>query len=60
LSSWRIYHRTGLPELLKEIGGYVLEWNRAENLQAFQLSLSIGVSEGSHGMTLDQMLDEAD
>jgi diguanylate cyclase (GGDEF)-like protein len=52
--------RTGAARVVERIGTYVLEWNRAENLQAFELSLSIGVSEWSDGMTLDQLLDEAD
>jgi diguanylate cyclase (GGDEF)-like protein len=52
--------RTGAARVVERIGAYVLEWNRAENLQAFELSLSIGVSEWSDGMTLDQLLDEAD
>jgi diguanylate cyclase (GGDEF)-like protein len=52
--------RTGAARVVERIGTYVLEWNRAENLQAFELSLSIGVSEWSDGMTLDQLLDQAD
>src|SRR5580693_682529 len=52
--------RTGSARVVERIGSYVLEWNRAENLQAFELSLSIGVSEWSDGMTLNQLLDEAD
>jgi diguanylate cyclase (GGDEF)-like protein len=52
--------RSGAARVVERIGAYVLEWNRAETLQAFELSLSIGVSEWSDGMTLDQLLDEAD
>jgi diguanylate cyclase (GGDEF)-like protein len=52
--------RTGAARVVERIETYVLERNRAENLQAFELSLSIGVSEWSDGMTLDQLLDEAD
>jgi len=52
--------RTGAARVVKRIGAFVLEWNRAETLQAFELSLSIGVSEWSDGVTLDQLLDEAD
>lgn len=52
--------RTEAARVVERIGDYVVEWNRAENLQAFELSLSIGVSEWSDGMTLDQLLDEAD
>jgi diguanylate cyclase (GGDEF)-like protein len=52
--------RAGAARVVERIGAYVLEWNQAENLQAFALSLSIGISEWSEGMTLDQLLDEAD
>ena len=52
--------RSGAARVVERIGAYVLEWNEAENLQAFDLSLSIGISEWSEGMTLDQLLDEAD
>jgi diguanylate cyclase (GGDEF)-like protein len=52
--------RTGAARVIERIGTFVLEWNRAETLQAFELSLSIGSSEWSDGMTLDQLLDEAD
>ncbi len=52
--------RAGAARVVERIASYVLEWNRAENLQAFELSLSIGVSEWSDSMTLDQLLDEAD
>jgi diguanylate cyclase (GGDEF)-like protein len=52
--------RAGAARVVERIGAYVLEWNQAENLQAFDLSLSIGISEWSEGMTLDQLLDEAD
>jgi diguanylate cyclase (GGDEF)-like protein len=52
--------RSGAARVVERIAAYVLEWNRAENLQGFELSLSIGVSEWSDGMTLSQLLDEAD
>jgi|HubBroStandDraft_6_1064221.scaffolds.fasta_scaffold297469_2 diguanylate cyclase (GGDEF)-like protein len=52
--------RTGAARVVERIEAYVLEWNRAQNLQAFELCLSIGVSEWSDGMTLNQLLDEAD
>jgi diguanylate cyclase (GGDEF)-like protein len=52
--------RAGAARVVERIGSYVLDWNRAKNLQAFELSLSIGVSEWSDSMTLDQLLDDAD
>lgn len=52
--------RAGAARVVERIGACVLEWNRAETLKAFELSLSIGVSEWSDGMTLDQLLDQAD
>ena len=36
------------------------EWNKADNLEGFQLSLSIGTVEWMDGETLDQILDAAD
>jgi diguanylate cyclase (GGDEF)-like protein len=36
------------------------EWNRAEHLKGFELSLSIGVAQWSEGKTLDGLLDSAD
>ncbi len=38
----------------------VEDWNRGEHLSGFQLSLSMGLAEWSPGMTLDQVLTEAD
>lgn len=52
--------RTGAAKVIERIRGYLLDWNRAGTLEEFELSLSIGISEWSDGMTLDEMLDSAD
>jgi diguanylate cyclase (GGDEF)-like protein len=52
--------RTGAAKVIERIRAYLLDWNRAATLEGFELNLSIGVSEWSDGMTLDQLLDEAD
>src|SRR6266851_1119267 len=52
--------RAGAAKVIERIAGLLLEWNQAGNLEGFELSLSIGVSEWSDGMTVDQLLDEAD
>lgn len=52
--------RTGATKVVERISASLLEWNETGNLEGFELSLSIGVSEWSDGMTLDQLLDEAD
>ena len=52
--------RAGAAQVVERIRAYLLEWNRAGNLQGFELGLSIGVSEWSDGMTLDDLLDQAD
>jgi diguanylate cyclase (GGDEF)-like protein len=36
------------------------EWNKAENLEGYHLSLSIGAVEWTDGQTLDEILDAAD
>jgi diguanylate cyclase (GGDEF)-like protein len=36
------------------------EWNKADNLEGFRLSLSIGAVEWADGQTLDEILDAAD
>ena len=51
---------TGAAKVIERIRTYLLDWNRAATLEGFELNLSIGVSEWSDGMTLDQLLDEAD
>jgi diguanylate cyclase (GGDEF)-like protein len=52
--------RTGAAKVIERIRAYLLDWNRAATLEGFELNLSIGVSEWSDDMTLDQLLDEAD
>jgi diguanylate cyclase (GGDEF)-like protein len=52
--------RTGAAKVVERIRAYLLDWNRAATLEGFELNLSIGVSEWSDDMTLDQLLDEAD
>src|SRR5580693_8857289 len=52
--------RTGAAKVIERIRAYLLEWNGAATLEGFELNLSIGVSEWSDDMTLDQLLDEAD
>jgi diguanylate cyclase (GGDEF)-like protein len=52
--------RTGAAKVIERIAGLLLDWNRAGTLEGFELSLSIGVSEWSDGMTLDGLLDSAD
>ena len=47
-------------KVVERIKRYVREWNRAGNLEDFELSLSIGVAQWSDGKTLDEMLDIAD
>jgi diguanylate cyclase (GGDEF)-like protein len=52
--------RSGADKVIERIRKYLFDWNRAGTLKGFELSLSIGVSEWSDGMTLDELLDEAD
>jgi diguanylate cyclase (GGDEF)-like protein len=52
--------RTGAAKVIERIRAYLLDWNGAATLEGFELNLSIGVSEWSDDMTLDQLLDEAD
>jgi diguanylate cyclase (GGDEF)-like protein len=52
--------RSGAAKVIERIRAYLLDWNRAGTLDGFQLSLSIGISEWSDGLTLDELLDEAD
>jgi len=52
--------RTGAAKVIERIRAYLLDWNRAATLEKFELNLSIGISEWSDDMTLDQLLDEAD
>ena len=52
--------RPGAAKVIERIRAYLVDWNRARTLEGFELSLSIGVSEWSDGMTLDELLDAAD
>src|ERR1700722_18144621 len=52
--------RTGAAKVIERIRAYLLDWNLAATLEGFELNLSIGISEWSDDMTLDQLLDEAD
>src|SRR6202140_737593 len=52
--------RSGAAKVIERIRAYLLGWNRAGTLDGFELSLSIGISEWSDGVTLDELLDEAD
>jgi diguanylate cyclase (GGDEF)-like protein len=51
---------TGATKVIERIRAHLLDWNRAGTLDRFELSLSIGISEWSDGVTLDELLDEAD
>jgi diguanylate cyclase (GGDEF)-like protein len=51
---------SGAARVIERICAFLLDWNRAGTLDGFELSLSIGVSEWSNGVTLDELLDEAD
>jgi diguanylate cyclase (GGDEF)-like protein len=46
--------------VVQRIRRSVVDWNRAGNLENFQVTLSIGASEWSDGKTLDELLDSAD
>src|ERR1700686_1484956 len=52
--------RSGAAKVIERIRAYLLDWNRAGTLDGLELSLSIGISEWSDGVTLDELLDEAD
>ena len=52
--------RSGAAKVIERIRAYLLDWNRAGTLGGFELRLSIGISEWSDGVTLDELLDEAD
>jgi diguanylate cyclase (GGDEF)-like protein len=57
-----------LPDTTAESAQHVAErinfklndWNKADNLEGFRLSLSIGAVEWQDGQTLDEILDAAD
>jgi diguanylate cyclase (GGDEF)-like protein len=50
----------GAQKVIDRINGKLDEWNRAGNLEDFELRLSIGVAEWRDGQTLDEVLDGAD
>jgi diguanylate cyclase (GGDEF)-like protein len=50
----------GARNVVDRIAGKLREWNAANQLEGFQLSLSIGCSEWRDGQTLDEVLDGAD
>ena len=52
--------RSGAVRVTERIEAFLLDWNRAETLGGFELSLSMGISEWSNGVTLDELLDGAD
>jgi len=52
--------RLGAARVIERIKGYLFDWNRAGALKGFELNVSIGISEWSDGVTLDELLDEAD
>lgn len=50
----------GAAKVIERIKACLVDWNRAGSLEGFELSLSVGMSEWSDGVTLDELLDEAD
>jgi Diguanylate cyclase, GGDEF domain len=50
----------GAQKVIDRIYGKVEEWNDAEHLEGFRVSLSIGVAEWRDGQALDEVLDSAD
>lgn len=50
----------GAGQVVNRIRTCLADWNHADHLEHFQLSLSIGISEWSDGQTLDEVLDDAD
>jgi diguanylate cyclase (GGDEF)-like protein len=50
----------GARIVIERINHRVEEWNEADNLEGFQLSLSIGAAEWRDGQSLDEVLDGAD
>src|SRR5881275_1456769 len=49
----------GASNVVGRIEGKLKDWNAADQLEGFQLSLSIGVCEWRDGQTLDEVLDGA-
>jgi diguanylate cyclase (GGDEF)-like protein len=50
----------GAQNVVDRIHGKLEEWNAAGNIDDFQASVSIGMSEWHDGETLDEILDDAD
>jgi len=50
----------GAGKVVDRINGKVKDWNAADQLEGFHLSLSIGICEWHDGQTLDEVLDGAD
>jgi diguanylate cyclase (GGDEF)-like protein len=50
----------GALNVEQRIGVKLDDWNKADNLEGFRLSLSIGAVEWRDGETLDEVLDAAD
>ncbi len=54
---------TGVSKVVSvvdRIHASLAEWNKSRHLDDFSLTLSIGVAEWEHGLTLDDVLDRAD
>jgi hypothetical protein len=45
---------------VNRIQGFLKDWNQSSSLDDFTVSLSIGMTEGTDGKTLDELLDLAD
>lgn len=52
--------RAGAEQVVQRIKTYLCDWNHAQHLEDFELSLSIGLAEWKDGETLDEVLDVAD
>lgn len=50
----------GAGRVVQRIRKYLLDWNSSGQLDGFELSRSVGISEWSDGNTLDEVLDAAD
>ena len=51
---------TGAKTVIERINRSITDWNRAGNLENFELNVSIGVAEWTDGQTLGELLDKAD
>jgi GGDEF domain-containing protein len=50
----------GAANVSDRIAWRLEEWNKADNLEGFRLSVSIGTVEWRDGQSLDEILDTAD